>query len=220
MKNLKRILFSATFGVEEIEEKGGTLEEFELFVEKAKECAAVVNSVAEITNYLSGGKKRLHEKEVPNDKPKKSKTTKSSDVMKEALFKDDGVESKLQREFVGRIDISLDQLEVSSKVYNPQVREAVEGIKESILSRFEPSLLQFTVVPKDLNKFSWKEAENLSYNVVSGRNLLLALKDLDKEGRLTSLKTLKNKKVLCYIIKTNSAIAMNYSNLRLKDIQS
>ena len=75
-------------------------------------------------------------------------------------------------------------------------------------------------MPKDINKFSWKEAENLSYNVVSGRNLLLALKDLDKEGRLTSLKTLKNKKVLCYIIKTNSAIAMNYSNLRLKDIQS
>ena len=60
------------------------------------------------------------------------------------------------------VDISLDLLEVSASVYIPITRKIVDGVKDSIKTRFEPSLLRMTVVPKDPKTFKWANRENES----------------------------------------------------------
>ena len=86
----------------------------------------------------------------------------------------------------------MDSLEVSSKVCTAFMKDSVEGLKELLKTRFEPSLCHMTVVPKNPDNFSWDKADSTSYEVLSGRHLLLALKALDKEGILDKFPTLKN----------------------------
>ena len=109
---------------------------------------------------------------------------------------------------------------MSSKVCSALVEEQIEALKETLKSRFEPSLVRFTVVPKNRDTFTWDNAERVEYEVLNGRHLLLAMKAMDKDGLLTSLPTLEQRKVTCYILKSNSALVLNYCNLRQKDLES
>ena len=98
--------------------------------------------------------------------------------------------------------------------------EQITGLKEILKTRFEPSLVRFTVVPKNRDSFSWDNAGRVQYEVLNGRHLLLAMKAMDKDGLLTALPTLEKRKVTCYVLKSNSSLVLNYSNLRQKDLES
>ena len=89
-----------------------------------------------------------------------------------ALTSEDGEEMRSKREFVGRSDIPLANLEVSSLVGTFFNKKQIAGIKEDILQRFEPSLCRLTVVPKDPKNFKFSNIDNTQFNVVSGRHLL------------------------------------------------
>ena len=49
---------------------------------------------------------------------------------------------------------------------------------------------------------------------------MLALKKLDQRGLLDDLAVLAGKKVLCYILRTNSEVQATYASLRGNDLQA
>ena len=98
--------------------------------------------------------------------------------------------------------------------------EKVKGVKESILTAFEPSLIKMVVCPKNPEELEKTNLAASQYEVLQGRHLLEALKQLQSEGRLTNLKTLQKGQVTCYILSTKSADLKTYSNLRAKEIEA
>ena len=173
-------------------------------------------------SFLNGKKKKLSGSETDAMAPeaKRCRLNETLDSKASALTDEKGEEVKVKKEFLGRCDVPLHLLDISSKVCTPVVREVVDGLKEAIKNRFEPSLIKFTVAPKDPEKFNWDFANMAEYWVLSGRHLLTALKELDGDGVLENLKTLQKKSVTCFILKSSSALVMNYANIRLKDIES
>ena len=126
----------------------------------------------------------------------------------------------MQKDFVGRADILLENLEISKSVKTFLNTSQIIGIKEKIRSQFEPSLLRMTVAPSDPDSFNGASINSSKFQVISGRHLFVALTELNDEGYLEGLKTLQDKKVTCYILKTASSLIKNYSNVRLKDLES
>ena len=95
---------------------GGSVKEMEVFIIKAKECSVKVNKTEEIVNYLSGKKKKVNCSDDVTPSRKRSRVDETVSKQNEALNLDYGEEAKVRKQFVGRMDISLDSLEVSGKV--------------------------------------------------------------------------------------------------------
>ena len=93
--------------------------------------------------------------------------------------------------------------------------ERVELIKESILKRYNPAISVLVVCPKEKSSNLRK---NIDYDVdqfyvVQKVKCLLAFKKLDKVGDFVKLYGHHHRKVLCYVLNSNSPAHMQYANL-------
>ena len=162
---------------DELSNLGGSSDEFESFVSKARESAMNVSGVEEIPMHLTGGEPRTDVKVSTVKIPRKGEVENQKE---KELVSDEGEEKKVRQDFVGRVDISIENLEVSKQVGTFLNKSRVLALKKEILDRFEPSLLRMTVAPCNIDQFdktSGLKLENLKFQVLSGRHLLQALRE-------------------------------------------
>ena len=200
--------------IKHVEEKGGSLKQLEEFIEKAKNCADIVPSRADIIENVQGGKRKRKSQEVRmNVKIKKTKEEKIEESKKEVLS---GLEKNLKNCYVGRVDVSLDLLSVSPKIGLPISNLKVLCMAKSFETEFDPSLAAVTVCPADPSTFDKHKLGQTSYHVIHGRHRLEALKKLDKDGKLVAgkLVSMNNRKVTCHVVQTDCAVQINYAILK------
>ena len=75
------------------------------------------------------------------------------------------------------------------------------GIRNAMLSRFDPSLISVFVTPVDFAEFDATEPEKSRFKVLHGRATVAALRGLDSKDLLKSLPTMGNRSITCYVFK-------------------
>ena len=161
----------------EVNGLGGSSAEFKSFVSKAKDSAIRVSGLEEIPKHLTGGEPRTDVKATTARLPRKGEVEHEKE---KELASNEGEEMKLRRDFVGRVDIPIQNLEVGEQVGMTMSNSRVLAIKKEILERFEPSLLRMTVAPCNMAQFdttAGQRIETLKFQVLSGRHLLQALRE-------------------------------------------
>ena len=206
--------------VEDLEEKGGTLEDFEEFVQKAMESSLKVSSLNKVMERVEGGTKKRKDTDEVATGVKKSRSEKVEDAKQAEAIDKDGVEQSFIGKYLGRAEVPLENLFSSSKVKLTVNPFKVEGLATNILQRPDPSLLCLTVCPREGSPFDNNNLGSNMYDVIHGRHRLLALKKLNDKGLLTGVVGMEKKLVICYIVRTDCSIMANYSALRGNDLQA
>ena len=186
-------------------------EDFDSFLSAAKKDVMDVDSLSEAIEKCVGMKKR----KLTDDTSSKKRLTKE-ELLKmrqlEEIKTKDGLEAETVRNTEARLEISLDKLKLSPHL---QKDCPVRGIRVEKLARemkkiFDPSQLIFTVFPTSQQFSPNSTNEDVTYWVIAGQHRFAALLLLDKEGCLTHLPTLQDRKVLCVVINSSSTTLQSY----------
>ena len=191
----------------DLESNGGNLEELRVFVENAKNSAVkIVDQVSPLKRYLSSSTgDKLAKRKVRHDR--------ESNFQVEVGDKD-GVEKKYSSAFCGSLDIKLGSLEVDP-VLKTKIRYFhVDGLKNAMLSRFDPSLLSIVVRPADVEKYDENHPEQSKYYVIQGLHSFRALELLMKEGKLNRLPGMKHGFVTVTLVNVDDSELLLYGHLR------
>ena len=206
---------------EELKENGGSLEEYNKFLEKAVDSALRVNSRSDILGKLPEDvKKRTVAQTFV--KTKKTKTEKVSETKEEELKAKDGLEMDFKTRFIGRSDIPLRNITVSPDVSLPIMHNKVRGIAKSMLGCYDPTQMVLMVTPVEGLPFNPNELGKNQYHVFHGRHRLLAVKQIEETGRLAELVGFENSLITCHIVNINSggSLQANYGACRGNQIQA
>ena len=118
------------------------------------------------------------------------------------------------------MDLPLSALTVDPLFQNTKNRFKVEGLKNFMLKRFDPSQLCITVRPADLSKFDAKNPNDSQYYVISGVHTVLALQRMSA----TELKSLGGLQESAFvpvsIINTADTDLLLYGNSRSNFVSS
>ena len=145
-------------------------EEFESFMDAAKEQAVIVKTVSEVEEIIAG---RTNRKRKTNANVKKSKISKQERIEKffgREIADPKGVEREYLEKFRGRADIKIDYLDISSQVQIPVDEVKVQQLATKFLERFDPAQLTLTAVPADIGNFKENQMEENRFEVVHGRH--------------------------------------------------
>ena len=186
-------------------------EDFDSFLFAATNDVMDVDSLSEAIEKCAGRKKR---KLVDDSRPKKRLTKEELLRVRqlEEIKTKDGLEAETVRNTEARLEISLDKLKLSPHLQKecPVRNIRVEKLAREMKKIFDPSQLIFTVVPTS-QQFSPNSTNNdVTYWVIAGQHRFAALLLLDKEGCLTHLPTLQDRKVLCVVINSCSTTLQSY----------
>ena len=98
----------------------------------------------------------------------------------------------------------------------------VINIADSIDTQPDPAQLILTVCPQDVENFGIAiNIDDVDFFVIAaGQHRIQALKLLDRQGKLDKLACIKNRKIACFVCKTDSAAGANFANIRNNDISS
>ena len=157
-----------------LSDEEGTVVEFKEFVMKANLCTLDVNYKEEVLKYVEGGKSKRDGDIFGPTKVKRSKVEKVYDLKEAELADEEGVEKSYSTKYLGRADIPIENLTVSSKVGVPIIPFKVLGLEKAMFERFDPSLVSLTVVPAgpvdDLSDINVTNLSNRRYEVIHGRH--------------------------------------------------
>ena len=151
----------------------GTLVEYKEFVAKANLCSLDVNHKKDVLEVVEGGKsKKSGEEEVFGPtKVKRSKVEMVYDHKEKELTDEDGVEKSYSSQYLGRADIPIENLTVSTKVCLAIIPFKVLGLEKAMLERFDPSLISLTVVPvEDSTDITANNIAIRRFEVIHGRH--------------------------------------------------
>ena len=190
----------------DLESGGGNLEELKTFVENAKSSAVEIDRVNPLKRFFSSStrdgsvKRRVHQ-------------DRESKFVEEVGDKD-GVEKKYSNAFCGSVDIKLESLEVDP-VLKTKIRHFhVDGLKNAMLSRYDPSLLCIVVRPVDIEKYDKYHPEHSKYYVIQGLHSFRALQLLMKEGKLNRLPGMKEGFITVTLVNVDDSELLLYGHLR------
>ena len=217
--------------IEDLEKNGGSYDDFVEFSTLAKENAfLVIDDRDEAVDKMNEDKfegsappENNKKKAKPSEdgpKPKLSKAEMVVNETKAELQDKNGVEKAFTDSYLGKADILLDNISLSPNICLPVSDWKVKGIMESMLTRFDPSLLRVVLFPADESIFNPRKLRDNSYHVVQGIHSILALKALDKVDKLKCLPGLQFKRIHAIIINTTNPALLNYGNLRGNDLSS
>ena len=205
-----------------LKESGGSVEEFEEFLEKAVSSALLVNSKSEILDNLPKEvKKRKNDEKVPA-KAKKSKDEKVNDSKAEELKDKAGLETDFRKRFIGRADVPLKNISLSSSVSLPINSFKVKGLVKSMLECYDPTQMVLMVTPVKGKSFNPAKLEENTYEVFHGRHRYLAVKQIQEKGRLTELEGFEHNSIICQVVNiiSGGSIQANYGVFRGNEIQA
>ena len=206
--------------VEDMEKINGDLDEYKEFVLAAQNSALKVDKRVDCLKQIST--KPSDVKGSDEVKAKKSKCEVIEEAKQAEIDDETGIEKIFSSNYFGRAFVSIDNLSVSKQVFTQMNKFKVLGLAKSIENRCDPSNLVMTVVPKDMNTFNEDDLDDNEYEILNGRHRFEALVNLDKKGVLSSLKGLEERKLVCYVLKTNCTftIQANYGQLRGNELQA
>ena len=203
-----------------LEENGGSKKDFTDFVQVALSSAIVVGDRREIVEKLPV---EANKKKILNHGPAKvkcSKAEKVAELRKAELSDKAGVEIEFLESFIGRADIPLSNLKVSSKVSLPVNQFKVRGLSTLMLENYDPSQMVLMVTPVDVQQFNKENLENNQFEIFHGRHRFLAVKEIEKKGRLGELIGMEQETITCHIMKIKSPVQANYGACRGNQIQA
>ena len=132
-----------------------------------------------------------------------------------------GLEHKYKSSFIGLASIPLDNLQVPKELQKMVLIYRVYKIMASMKARFDPSQVVLVVSPVDDSKPPvLAEVGSQQFLVVQKIHSFTAMKELDKRDGLSGLCGLKTRKVLCYVLNTNSSALIHYGNCRSNEISN
>ena len=205
---------------EKLKDLGGSKDDHSRFVEMAMSCSIVVNDRKEIVEKLPDDIKK---KKVSDDTPvtpKRSKAEKVSDSRREELADKNGLEKDFQKRFMGRYDIPLKNLKVSPQVSIPINIFKVKGLSKMMLENYDPSQMVLMVTPVAGLPFNKDHIEDNKFEIFHGRHRFLAVKEIEKQGRLGDLVGLETKAVTCHVMDIQSPVQANYGACRGNQTQA
>ena len=212
--------------VTDLEENGGSLIEFRDFVKVVKESARVIstpdNLYLDIARNRADGRKRKKANPTGGEPAqKKSKSAVLEENEKAELVDSTGLEHKYKSSFIGLASIPLDNLQVPKELQKMVLIYRVYKIMASMKARFDPSQVVLVVSPVDDSKPPvLAEVGSQQFLVVQKIHSFTAMKELDKRDGLSGLCGLKTRKVLCYVLITNSSALIHYGNCRSNEISN
>ena len=216
----------STVALEEILRNGGSLDGLREFIQLAKNHATFGCSSSDALSevFKPGGKRNS----APvNTKPIKMSKKATMDANEMAELEDPkGLETKFKSLYVGVRWIPLDNISLSKELNITPNMFRVSKIVESIKVRYDPSQAVLVVAPidekgtKDSSLDIDNSASNWKFVVIQKIHTFTAFKELDKAGDLVNLYGHEGRKLLCYVVKTNSLPLMRYGNIRGNDISS
>ena len=199
------------------------LDELMVFIELAKEAAFVVTNKSEALLRLEahGQKAKKTGEGVDGEPPSKIGRLAKIELLKDQEINDDsGVEKSFISRYFGRADVKLEKLSLSDKISIPVNDLKVLAISNSMLQRFDPSLVNFTVYPADPDNFDKNNLEKNDYKIIHGIHRFLALKKLEKKGDLQKLPYMQDKIVTCFLVNVYTDTEVVYGNIRGNDLAS
>ena len=152
-------------------EEAGSLSDFRDFVRKAKVCCLDVNQRREALEKVEGGKSvKAGGDELGPTKVKRSKAEQVEDEKEKEMMGNEGVEKNFSSQYVGRAEVPLHNLTISTKVSMPIIQWKVLGLVKAMSQRYDPSLMSLTVVPVDTIELTADNLANCRYEVIHGRH--------------------------------------------------
>ena len=205
-----------------ITDAGGSLEDLRKFVELVKESAQMVESpdkllaqIREKSQTVMKRKSTVSVSEAVTDvafkQPKMSKSEAIVENEKKELEDEGGLEKLYQNSLCGLAHIPLDNISVCPEMKSKMNPFRVQFIKNSMKKRYNPAISVLVVCP--VNDEKKIDATHDKFYVVQKVKCLAAFKELDKVGEFKDLYGHNDRKVLCYILKTNKPEVMHYANL-------
>ena len=203
-------------------EAGGSIEDFEQFVELAKQSAPMDiaknsdNAFAEVVKSIQSSKKRkaVSTDGAPVDNSKQLKLSKTQNMEnneRKELEDEEGLERAYQDSLCGVALVPLDNISVCPKMQLKINPFRVQYIKTSMMKRYNPALSVLVICP--VNESKKIDVNKDKFYVVQKVKCLLSFKEIDKSGDLVKLHGHRNRKVLCYVLDSNKAEIMQYANL-------
>ena len=211
--------------VKDFEDNGGSLTEFRDFRNVVKESARDIsnpgNLYLDIARMRADGRKRKKANPAGEEPvKKKSKSAILDENEKAELMDSTGLEQKYKSSFIGVASIPLDNLKVPEELQKPNIYR-VYKIMASMRARFDPSQCVLVVSPVDDSKPPiLNEVGSQQFLVVQKIHSFSAIMELDKRDELAGLCGLKARKVLCYVLNTNSSALIHYGNFRSNEISN
>ena len=206
-------------------QKMGGIEEFVEFKEMAEKAAFkvtksridAISAIEELRNC----KKRKSEKEGGGGKVvKMTKMQEKVNAQLTEIKDESGVERAFIDSYVGRCDVKIENISVSSKICPRINKYKVDGIANVMMSRFDPSKIHLTVCPADPQNFDLSRLTENQFTVISGNHSLMALKKLDSTGDMRNKVSMADGLINCYIVNTQDPSVLCYGNIRSNDLDS
>ena len=213
----------STVTIEEIQGNEGSLAGLQEFTELAKKCATFGDSTKEALAevFKSGGKRNS---ENQGNKPiKMSKKDTIVNNEKAELEDPEGLESKFKSLYMGIVWIPIDNISISKDLNIVPNIFRVNMIAESIKRKYDPSQAVIVVAPVDDGCKGLDIANPIStqkFFVIQKIHTFSAFQKLDNSGDLRKLHGHSERKLLCFVVHTNSLAMMRYGNIRGNDISS
>ena len=199
---------------------GGSLNDLEGFIEQALKFAVKVDHRSEAIEKLDYcGKKR----KMTEDNPIKVKISKIDkvEIVKKAEINDpSGLELTFKQNFLGRADIHISKLVVSSQVSIPLSPVKVSGLATGMLQRFDPTQMCVMATPAQGKAFDYHNLAANTLEVFHGRHRLAALQQLEKKVLLGKLLGMERGMITVHIVNVTTATQLNYGAIRGNEIQA
>ena len=198
---------------EDFRKLGGSIEDLELFVSNSKKSSVDVNLRNPLKRYFETSTEGKFRKKK---KPSQDKQSKYEEEVRDR----EGVERKYSNAFCGSVDVKLESLQLEPTLQTKVRYFHVTGLKQTMLSRFDPSLLSIVVRPVDATKFDPKNPAASKYFVVQGLHSFRALELLKDENKLHLLPGLGDGFVTVTIVNVEETELVLYGHLRGNSLAS
>ena len=204
--------------VANLEAKGGSLTDLREFVKVAKDNSK--NCFDEIANQVK--KRSKNRVDTVEGTPVKLSRRAAVEANEKQELEDElGLEKNYQKSYIGLVNIPLDNISVHKELKNLIIPFRVCGIEQSIRERYDPSQSILVVCSEDDSKVP--DLQNLSdqkFLVIQKIHTYRAFQELDKKGEFSKLTGHCDRKVMCYVLNTNSSALIHYGNARANQISN
>ena len=186
--------------IEDLVKEGGSNSSYYEFLSAAQDSAMDFDKIPKVA------RKRIN-LDSTNSTPEVKVSRKDiiNDKEKSELTDPNGLEAKYRKSFVGVAHIPISNLSVHKDLSHLIMKTKVDLIEQSLLDRYDPSLLIPVVCPEDPSApFSMASIETQRFLVVQKVQSFTALKNLQAKGQLDKLIGHSQGEVMCYVINPGS----------------
>ena len=200
----------------EILKNGGSIEELEEFIKLCRDNAIFGESIAainkEVFKQMVTCAKRSFDGDYNSSVPAKIAKLDAREM--EELMDNDGLEQNFKKAFLKIVLVSLDNISLCKDLKIVPNENRVSRIAESIRYKYDPPRAILGVIPSQNAGRDCNDNSPPKFEVIQKVHTFEAFKKLDQTGDLVKLNGHESRKVMCFIINTDSVPLMRYGHSR------